>query len=75
MEDDSSAENTDWRDEMSEFRMIAIASELANKVRETKKSPAYGHPVVTAVAWALSALPAAVCCGGGDADAVYAESV
>ncbi len=35
---------------MSEFRMIAIASELANKVRETKKSPGYGHPVVTAVA-------------------------
>jgi hypothetical protein len=35
---------------MSEFRMIAISSELANKVRETKKSPGYGHPVVTAVA-------------------------
>ena len=35
---------------MSEFRMIAIASELANKVRETQKSPGYGHPVVTAVA-------------------------
>jgi hypothetical protein len=35
---------------MSEFRMIAIASELANKVRETKLSPGYGHPVSAAVA-------------------------
>jgi hypothetical protein len=40
----------DWRDDMSEFRMIAIASELANKVRETKKSPGYGHPVTATVA-------------------------
>src|SRR5229473_2712677 len=38
------------RDEMSEFRMIAIASELANKVRETKLSPGYGHPVTAKVA-------------------------
>jgi hypothetical protein len=35
---------------MSEFRMIAIASELANKVRETKVSPGYGHPVTAKVA-------------------------
>jgi hypothetical protein len=35
---------------MSEFRMIAIASELANKVRETKVSPGYGHPVSAKVA-------------------------
>ena len=35
---------------MSEFRMIAIASELVNKVRETKLSPGYGHPVSAKVA-------------------------
>src|ERR1700727_3051695 len=35
---------------MSEFRMIAIASELASKVRETKMSPGYGHPVTAKVA-------------------------
>jgi hypothetical protein len=35
---------------MSEFRMIAIASELAEKVRETKLSPGYGHPVTAKVA-------------------------
>ena len=35
---------------MNEFRMIAIASELANKVRETKLSPGYGHPVTAKVA-------------------------
>ena len=35
---------------MSEFRMIAIASELAKKVRETKLSPGYGHPVTSKVA-------------------------
>ena len=35
---------------MSEFRMIAIASELTNKVRETKLSPGYGHPVTAKVA-------------------------
>jgi len=35
---------------MSEFRMIAIASGLANKVRETKLSPGYGHPVTAKVA-------------------------
>jgi hypothetical protein len=34
----------------SEFRMIAISSELAEKVRETKLSPGYGHPVTGAVA-------------------------
>src|SRR6267154_5223096 len=36
--------------EMSEFRMVAISSELANKVRETKLSPGYGHPVTAKVA-------------------------
>ena len=35
---------------MSEFRMIAIASELAEKVRETRLSPGYGHPVTAKVA-------------------------
>src|ERR1700761_6708537 len=35
---------------MSEFRMIAISSELAKKVRETKLSPGYGHPVTAKVA-------------------------
>jgi hypothetical protein len=35
---------------MSEFRMIAIASELAEKVRQTKLSPGYGHPVSAKVA-------------------------
>jgi hypothetical protein len=35
---------------MSEFRMIAISSELASKVRETKLSPGYGHPVTAKVA-------------------------
>jgi Protein of unknown function (DUF1203) len=34
----------------SELRMIAITSELAEKVRETKLSPGYGHPVIGAVA-------------------------
>jgi hypothetical protein len=46
----SVVEHTDWSDEMSEFRMIAIASELAKKVRETKLSPGYGHPVTAKVA-------------------------
>jgi hypothetical protein len=44
----------DWKDEMSEFRMIAIASELAEKVRETKLSPGYGHPVTAKVSAALA---------------------
>lgn len=35
---------------MSELRMIAIATELVNKVRETKLSPGYGHPVTAKVA-------------------------
>jgi Protein of unknown function (DUF1203) len=35
---------------MSELRMIAIASELAEKVRETRLSPGYGHPVTAKVA-------------------------
>src|ERR1700733_2356576 len=46
----SVVEHTDWSDEMSEFRMIAISSELASKVRETKLSPGYGHPVTAKVA-------------------------
>src|ERR1700743_1190531 len=35
---------------MSAFRMIAIATELVNKVRETKLSPGYGHPVTAKIA-------------------------
>ena len=35
---------------MSGLRMIAIASELAEKVRETRLSPGYGHPVTAKVA-------------------------
>jgi Protein of unknown function (DUF1203) len=35
---------------MSEFRMIAISSRLTDKVRETKLSPGYGHPVTAKVA-------------------------
>jgi Protein of unknown function (DUF1203) len=50
VDDDFSGEYHDWRDEMSEFRMIAIASELADKVRETRLSPGYGHPVTAKVA-------------------------
>jgi hypothetical protein len=50
VEDGFSGEVHDWRFEMSEFRMIAIASDLANKVRETKLSPGYGHPVSAQVA-------------------------
>jgi Protein of unknown function (DUF1203) len=40
----------DWRDKMSELRMIAIASELADSVRTTKLSPGYGHPATAKVA-------------------------
>lgn len=29
---------------MSDFRVIPIPDEFANKVRETRKSPQYGHP-------------------------------
>jgi hypothetical protein len=46
----SVVETTTGDDEMSEFRMIAISSELAKKVRETKLSPGYGHPVTAKVA-------------------------
>lgn len=35
---------------MSELRMIAIASELADSVRTTKLSPGYGHPVTAKIA-------------------------
>jgi hypothetical protein len=38
---------------MSELRMIAIASELAEKVRATMMSPGYGHPVTAKVATGL----------------------
>src|SRR5258708_37969876 len=46
----SVVEHNDWRDEMNVFRMIAIASEVADKVRETKLSPGYGHPGTAKVA-------------------------
>ena len=35
---------------MSELRVIAIASELAEQVRATRISPGYGHPVTSKVA-------------------------
>ncbi len=35
---------------MSELRVVAIASELADEVRTTKLSPGYGHPVTAKVA-------------------------
>jgi hypothetical protein len=35
---------------MSELRVIAITSRLADKVRATKTSPGYGHPAVTEIA-------------------------
>ncbi len=38
---------------MSELRIIAIASELADQVRATMVSPGYGHPVTTKVATGL----------------------
>ena len=38
---------------MSELRMIAIASELAEQVRATMVSPGYGHPVTAKVATGL----------------------
>jgi|SRR5271170_2465090 len=40
----------DWRDEMSELKVIAIASDLAEKVRASRLSPGYGHPVTAKVA-------------------------
>jgi hypothetical protein len=40
----------DWRNDMSELRMIAIASELADSVRATNLSPGYGHPVTAKLA-------------------------
>jgi hypothetical protein len=40
----------DWRDEMSELKIIAIASELAENVRASRLSPGYGHPVTAKVA-------------------------
>jgi Protein of unknown function (DUF1203) len=42
-----------WRDAMSELKMIAIASELAEQVRATRVSPGYGHPVTAKVATGL----------------------
>src|ERR1700735_4035185 len=39
-----------WRHQMSELKMIAIASELAEKVRASRLSPGYGHPVTAKVA-------------------------
>lgn len=38
---------------MSELRMIAIATELADEVRSTMVSPGYGHPVTAKVATGL----------------------
>jgi hypothetical protein len=35
---------------MSELRVIAITSRLANKVKAMKTSPGYGHPAVTEIA-------------------------
>ena len=35
---------------MSEFKVIAIRSELADQVRATRRSPGYGHPVSSTVA-------------------------
>ena len=35
---------------MSELRVVAIASELAEEVRATQMSPGYGHPVTAKVA-------------------------
>jgi len=35
---------------MSELRIIAVASDLAQKVRESRLSPGYGHPVTAKVA-------------------------
>jgi hypothetical protein len=46
----SVVENRRLENVMSEFRMIAISSELAEKVRETVLSPGYGHPVTAKVA-------------------------
>jgi hypothetical protein len=46
----SGLNTTTGDDGMSELRMIAIASELADKVRETMVSPGYGHPVTAKVA-------------------------
>jgi hypothetical protein len=42
--------NTTTGDEMSQLKVIAIASELAEKVRESRVSPGYGHPVTAKVA-------------------------
>lgn len=38
---------------MSELRMIAISSEMADEVRRTQASPGYGHPVTAKVAAGL----------------------
>jgi hypothetical protein len=38
---------------MSELRMIAITSELADAVRSSRVSPGYGHPVTAKVATGL----------------------
>jgi Protein of unknown function (DUF1203) len=35
---------------MNELRVIAVGTELADKVRETRVSPGYGHPVSASVA-------------------------
>ena len=35
---------------MTSYRVLAVSEKLARKVRETRKSPGYGHPVHTEVA-------------------------
>lgn len=35
---------------MKSFRVIAIAGEIAQQVRETRKAPCYGHPAHTEIA-------------------------
>jgi len=51
---------TDEVSEMTEIRVIALPTETAKKVLETKSSPGYGHPAHTEVArgaWTLPTLP------------------
>ena len=35
---------------MAEYRVVAISNETAEKVRKTRKSPGYGHPVLSEIA-------------------------
>ena len=59
---------------MSNFHVIALPSEIAAQVRETGKSPRYGHPTQTQVAdWlrTLPPLPAHLPRGRREAGAVH----